>query len=137
MYFEDSHYPRVSTNQTGPIYDVSRVIILSEMLCRCYVNDTVHFTDGILRLKDLLPQIRRLAVVFIDTVPDNFYTLRDYEDILRYVIDKSFYDLYIILIPCIEYFAIKCFGKDCPSKRTVINRLDYSEDIIAKQYVTA
>lgn len=113
--------------------DKERVIVLSEMLCRCYRADgKVLFSNGSALLENVLATLDDEVVVYVDVVPDNVKTISTYLRLMQYVIHKGSKNVYIIPIPCIEYFAIKGFGSDCIEKSIVVNRDEYLQTKIAK-----
>lgn len=133
MLFEDSRYVVSRLKHMDVQADKERVIVLSEMLCRCYREDgKVLFSNGSALLENVLATLDDEVVVYVDVVPDNVKTISTYLRLMQYVIHKGSKNVYIIPIPCIEYFAIKGFGSDCIEKSIVVNRDEYLQTKIAK-----
>lgn len=133
MLFEDSRYVVSRLKHMDVQADKERVIVLSEMLCRCYRADgKVLFSNGSALLENVLATLDDEVVVYVDVVPDNVKTISTYLRLMQYVIHKGSKNVYIIPIPCIEYFAIKGFGSDCIEKSIVVNRDEYLQTKIAK-----
>lgn len=133
MLFEDSLYPCKRLPNYEVICDKSKVIVLSQMLSSCYTSEKVKFSNGIELLKHYLysTDIDEGIIIFIDVVPDNANTLRNYEEVITYLSKTKDKEVIVVPIPCIEYYAIKGFAPDSKDKEIIVNRLHYRDTNIA------
>lgn len=88
---------------------------ISKFLCKVYSNadscKELYFLRGNTGLerkidKVYLPGYR--YIVYIDVAPDNYKTINAYMRLNMYY--QNVKDIYVIPIPCIEYYIIKAYG---------------------------
>lgn len=134
LLFEDSRYIVIRGKDGETFIDKEKVIVLSEMLCRCYVNNnnSVLFSNGSELLKDVVNTLDDDTLLYVDVVPDNIKTMSTYLRLMQHIVYRRMVNIYIIPIPCIEYFVIQGFGDECIEKSIVVNREKYLDTKVAK-----
>lgn len=91
--------------------------------CSC-----VYFADGNLNLTNKLEELKenKNIIVYVDVMPDKSSTIAAYKSCRKWVKDANRDDIFIIPIPCIEYYVVKSFfDKDAKEVRVVVNFEDY------------
>lgn len=89
--------------------------------------DVVKFTMGnrniINRIKELNDGVTEM-LVYIDVMPDNFLTIREFNRVSKWVTNNGLSNVHIFPIPCIEYYAIAAFLD--PRYKEVSTVLDFN-----------
>lgn len=127
---EDSLHPQVETER-GFISDTSRYIVLSKMLENYLFTETVRiiFANSANNIVSRLEENSNCisTIVYYDLVYDNPTTISKLKDLLTYLIDKRCANVFVVPIPCIEWQAIKAFGKDCELRDIAISFGNYRD----------
>ena len=97
LCFEDSKHPKASTVKDGNVvFDTTKVIVTSQMLCSCYENEnTIIFSNSnknVLKYVLNLKADESIHVVYIDVVADNIKTILVYEQLLKIAIECKLSD---------------------------------------------
>ncbi len=74
-------------------------------------NVTVEGSKGATRIKNMLPELRPTTVVFMDVTADKPSTIHRYNELVDEISSMS--GVYIVPIPCIEYYIIRAFFGYC------------------------
>lgn len=129
MLFEDSLHPKLGVNKDGSIIlDHSRVIVISQMLNSYYKEPTILFLNSnrnIIKYFSKLYDDANLYLVYLDVSVDNINTVLIYEQLLKMCIVNKLKGLIVVPIPCVEYYAIKCFGRQSEDYSIVCNISEY------------
>ena len=86
--------------------------LLSKFLYKKYKSDEIFMAGGggkVVNVADRLRQIYDIVIVYLDVVPDNQNTIYFLDELL---FNKSYYhwdNVFVVPIPCIEYFVITSF----------------------------
>lgn len=111
------------------IFEDSKEAVPSQFL-RLACPDLFEFSGGGRNLKNKLDGLYKEGQVFavcVDTIPDNEQTIRQLVGVVQHIKEKRYKGVYVIPIPCIEYYIIKAFGDENNIEvRNVINLSDYS-----------
>lgn len=125
---EDSLHPQIESDERFML-DTSKYIILSKMLENYLFTETVRviFANSANNIKDKLEEDNNYisTIVYYDLVYDNPNTVTKLRDLLVYLINKECTNVFVVPIPCIEWQAIKAFGKDCELRDVAISFGDY------------
>jgi len=106
---------------------------ISQMLASAYKNQSdvmLYFTGGNSVLRDKLCEIYNAEnqyIIYIDLVPDNYTTIREYRMLRKIIRRRNFKNVYILPIICMEYYIMKTFFLKMPAIETAINCEDYRE----------
>ena len=89
---------------------------ISKLLTHAYSNDEcgfkrLHFTDGNLNIEGMLNELKEYVniIVYVDIMPDKAATIDVYKTCVEWVRKNNRKDVFILPIPCIEFYVIKSF----------------------------
>lgn len=118
------------------MFEDSKEAIPSQVL-RLACPELFEFAGGNRNIKNKLDEIYNSSesfIIYMDAVPDNEQTMRQIIQIVKYVKEKNYRDVYVIPIPCIEYYIIKAFGdRHNPEIQTVLSLGSYAESELNKK----
>ena len=110
--------------------------IISELMLRVYSEHTdIEFSGGNRSLQDVLDVINQneTYIIYVDVVPDNRNTVELYKKLQEVVRVNKMDNVYLMPIPCIEYYVIKAF---CESEdvdiQNVLKRRAYKDSEFVK-----
>lgn len=96
-----------------------------------------EFAGGGRNIRNKLDELYSAGEVFLiymDVVPDNEQTVRQFMQIVKHVRERKYKKVYVIPIPCMEYYIIKAFGdKSNVEIQTVLSLSDYGNSELNKK----
>jgi hypothetical protein len=104
---------------------------ISRLLTHAYSMDdkvTLAFLKGNRKIADYIKAIdtSKTAIIYIDVVPDKYETVEEYNRCIKVICDNKLKGVYVIPVPCIEYFVIKAFlDRKNSEVDCVLNGLNY------------
>lgn len=123
MLFED--------NEKSPI---------SELLKCLFIESNVDFVEFAGTNENLYKRLKAvykpglIHYVFIDMSPDNSNTKTAYTNFVNNIREKPLSNVWLIPIPCIEFYVIKAFPEDCKSVTDVLNFNEYTRTKRCKSF---
>ena len=125
---------------TKMIFEDNDKMAISKLIARAYYDDCatdkdILFAGNNSSITDLLVNldINYNYLVYVDVVPDNIMTIYEYLNCIKYIKENNFTNVFILPIPCIEYYVIDAFIEDELYRDLIFNKSKYKDYTINKR----
>ena len=95
------------------------------MLCECYNEVNVIFSDSKNLLIKNIPSKEDLTLIYVDLVPDNIGTVDTFLQVINYIVLSKVSNVIVLPYPCIEWHMLKAFGYKSNDLDIAIARGEY------------